>query len=86
MPRQMPLVIFRTLSMAGFFLASGFAASVSVALVRSLARRYPLRGVAGHEHVAPGRKADPGAGFDWNIVIEGAGLPIAYFDAVGPHC
>ena len=56
-----------------------------LALVRSLARRYPLRGVAGHEHVAPGRKADPGAGFDWNIVIEGAGLPIAYFHAVGPH-
>lgn len=35
------------------------------ALLPALAHRYPLRAVAGHEHVAPGRKADPGAGFDW---------------------
>jgi len=35
------------------------------ALLPALARRYPLQSVAGHEHVAPGRKADPGAGFDW---------------------
>ena len=36
-----------------------------VDLMRGLARRYPLRDVVGHEHVAPGRKGDPGAGFDW---------------------
>jgi len=36
-----------------------------IALAHALARRYPLRAAAGHEHVAPGRKADPGAGFDW---------------------
>ena len=34
-------------------------------LVESVAARYPIRAVAGHEHVAPGRKNDPGAGFDW---------------------
>ena len=34
-------------------------------LLRSLARRYPVRSVVGHEHIAPGRKADPGPGFDW---------------------
>ena len=34
-------------------------------LLRRLRRAYPLRAVAGHEHVAPGRKHDPGAGFDW---------------------
>jgi AmpD protein len=34
-------------------------------LLRALARHYPLTHVAGHEHVAPGRKGDPGAGFDW---------------------
>jgi AmpD protein len=36
-----------------------------VVLARQLARRYPLCAIAGHEHVAPGRKKDPGAGFDW---------------------
>jgi AmpD protein len=35
------------------------------ALLDSAAARYPLADVAGHEHVAPGRKADPGGGFDW---------------------
>jgi AmpD protein len=39
-----------------------------VPLAHGLARRYALKGVAGHEHVAPGRKADPGAGFDWQRV------------------
>lgn len=39
-----------------------------VALARlcpALASRYPLHFIAGHEHVAPGRKQDPGPGFDW---------------------
>jgi len=34
-------------------------------LCQALARRYAIAHVAGHEHVAPGRKADPGPGFDW---------------------
>lgn len=34
-------------------------------LLRALMRRYPLVDAAGHEHVAPGRKHDPGPGFDW---------------------
>ena len=34
-------------------------------LCAALAQRYPIRHVAGHEHIAPGRKHDPGAGFDW---------------------
>jgi AmpD protein len=37
-------------------------------LLRALARRYPIADVAGHEHVAPGRKADPGPGFDWAML------------------
>jgi AmpD protein len=36
-----------------------------VRLLQSLSRRYPLRDVTGHEHVAPGRKGDPGARFAW---------------------
>lgn len=27
--------------------------------------RYPLADVRGHEHIAPGRKTDPGPAFDW---------------------
>ncbi|MBA4215375.1 MAG: 1,6-anhydro-N-acetylmuramyl-L-alanine amidase AmpD [Polaromonas sp.] len=34
-------------------------------LCASLAAHYPITHVAGHEHVAPGRKQDPGAGFEW---------------------
>jgi N-acetyl-anhydromuramoyl-L-alanine amidase len=34
-------------------------------LLRVLQKRYGRFDVAGHEHVAPGRKRDPGSGFDW---------------------
>ena len=34
-------------------------------LCSAIAQHYPIRGIAGHEHVAPGRKQDPGSGFDW---------------------
>jgi len=39
-------------------------------LVAALAQRYPIAHVAGHEHIAPGRKHDPGAGFDWRRLRE----------------
>jgi len=35
-------------------------------LVLALRMRYPLTDVAGHEHIAPGRKTDPGPHFDWD--------------------
>jgi len=34
-------------------------------LTRALQARHPLADVAGHEHIAPGRKTDPGPYFDW---------------------
>ena len=36
------------------------------ALAVALQQRYPLRLIAGHEHIAPGRKTDPGPCFDWH--------------------
>src|SRR2546427_2265663 len=36
------------------------------ALCNAIAARYPVAHLAGHEHIAPGRKCDPGAGFDWH--------------------
>lgn len=34
----------------------------------ALQQNYPITHMTGHEHVAPGRKADPGAQFDWPLV------------------
>jgi AmpD protein len=36
-----------------------------IRVLRALWARYPLTDVVGHEHVAPERKADPGARFEW---------------------
>ena len=34
-------------------------------LCAALMSQYPVVHIAGHEHIAPGRKHDPGPGFDW---------------------
>jgi AmpD protein len=46
-----------------------------VQLLRRLKRRHGRLDVAGHEHVAPGRKRDPGAGFEWLRLIDALGWP-----------
>lgn len=48
-------------------------------LCAALGQRYPVRHMAGHEHVAPGRKADPGPGFCWDQMRQGLGWPSRYF-------
>jgi len=56
------------------------------ALIAELAQRYPIAAVAGHEHVAPGRKRDPGAGFDWPRLIALTASTAPYFpEEVRPH-
>ncbi|SDP93838.1 AmpD protein [Rhodoferax sp. OV413] len=42
-------------------------------LLPAIAQAYPIRHVAGHEHIAPNRKHDPGAGLDWQAVQRGTG-------------
>jgi N-acetyl-anhydromuramoyl-L-alanine amidase len=50
-------------------------------LCQSLAQHYPIAHLVGHEHVAPGRKHDPGPGFDWVRLERQLGWPQACFPA-----
>ena len=34
-------------------------------LCAAIWQHFPITDIAGHEHIAPGRKTDPGRGFDW---------------------
>jgi len=44
------------------------------ALVRALHVAYPVRAIAGHSDIAPGRKTDPGPHFDWKRFASLAGV------------
>lgn len=48
-------------------------------LIPALLAAYPIAHIAGHEHIAPGRKGDPGAGMDWARLQQSAGLFSQYF-------
>ncbi len=52
-------------------------------LCAAILQNHPVADIAGHEHIAPGRKADPGSGFDWGLLQRSLGLACRYFpDAV----
>lgn len=44
-------------------------------LCQALQKHYPIAHIAGHQHIAPGRKQDPGSGFDWQRLRLGLNLP-----------
>ncbi|MCJ0762019.1 1,6-anhydro-N-acetylmuramyl-L-alanine amidase AmpD [Variovorax terrae] len=44
-------------------------------LCSAIAQHYPVAHIAGHEHVAPGRKQDPGNGFEWPLLQRTLGWP-----------
>jgi N-acetyl-anhydromuramoyl-L-alanine amidase len=53
-------------------------ASVCAALLAA----YPIAHLAGHEHIAAGRKQDPGPGFDWPRFQQTLGMSCQYFPEV----
>lgn len=42
-------------------------------LLTELCAHYPITAITGHEHIAPGRKTDPGSGFEWGR-LKGFGM------------
>ncbi len=51
-------------------------------LVPALRIIHPLRAVRGHEHIAPGRKTDPGPAFDWRRFGKENGIARRYLPVV----
>jgi AmpD protein len=49
------------------------------ALCAAIAQHYPIRHIAGHEHIAPVRKKDPGPGFAWDVLRRELGWPRDWF-------
>jgi AmpD protein len=52
-----------------------------IALMPMLAQQYPLKHIAGHEHIAPDRKKDPGKGFSWRFLQQSLGWSDRFFSA-----
>ena len=46
---------------------------------KELMNNYPIAHIAGHEDIAPGRKFDPGAGFDWQSLQDKLVLSNSFF-------
>lgn len=54
-------------------------------LVVVLAAAYPLKALAGHSDIAPGRKTDPGPFFDWTRLAT-CGVPIIHSPLSNSSC
>jgi AmpD protein len=50
-------------------------------LCAAIAQHYPVQHIAGHEHIAPGRKMDPGDAFDWPLLRRSLAWPARCFPA-----
>lgn len=44
-------------------------------LLAALQQNYPIEAITGHQHIAPGRKSDPGHFFDWDR-LQQLGFPV----------
>lgn len=53
----------------------------AAAVCAAIAGHYPIAHIAGHEHIAPGRKSDPGSGFDWARLQRALAWPRRCFPA-----
>lgn len=56
----------------GLFEASQYETLAS--LCAAIMQHYSATKIAGHEHIAPGRKFDPGSGFKWPALQDALGL------------
>lgn len=65
----------------GSFETAQYEALASLCAALLAAR--PIAHIAGHEHIAPGRKHDPGAGFDWPRLQAALTLPEGCLPAAG---
>ena len=50
-------------------------------LCAALVQAHPIAHIAGHEHIAAGRKQDPGPGFDWLLLQNSLALPDRFLPA-----
>lgn len=51
-------------------------------LCAALLQAYPIAHIAGHEHIAAGRKQDPGPGFDWPLLQRSLASPAGFLPTI----
>ena len=64
----------------GLFEAAQYETLSSVCA--ALLLHYPITHLTGHQHIAPGRKQDPGNGFNWSGLQASLGLPAKCFPVI----